>query len=90
MSFLAAICAMAKEAKRLLANEVEVESEKYAFRCFLRGWASSATTTRQRGRFYSATFPAIPFSATRQRRRSSWSTRKPSAMLPRLSDWRLR
>lgn len=35
MSFLAALCAMAKEAKRVLAKEAEVESEKYAFRCFL-------------------------------------------------------
>lgn len=35
MSFLAAMCAMAKEAKRVLAKETEVESEKYAFRCFL-------------------------------------------------------
>lgn len=33
--FLAAICGMAKEAKRILAKETEVESEKYAFRCFL-------------------------------------------------------
>ena len=35
MSFLTAFCAMAKEAKRVLAKETEVESEKYAFRCFL-------------------------------------------------------
>lgn len=35
MSFLAALCAMAKEAKWVLAKEAEVESEKYAFRCFL-------------------------------------------------------
>ena len=35
MSFLAALCAMAREAKRVLANEADVESEKYAFRCFL-------------------------------------------------------
>lgn len=35
MSFFAALCAMAKEAKRVLAKEAEVESEKYAFRCFL-------------------------------------------------------
>ena len=33
--FLAALCGMAKEAKRVLAKEAEVESEKYAFRCFL-------------------------------------------------------
>jgi len=33
--FLAALCGMAKEAKRVLAMETEVESEKYAFRCFL-------------------------------------------------------
>ena len=26
---------MAKEAKRVIAKEAEVESEKYAFRCFL-------------------------------------------------------
>ena len=35
MSFLAALCKMAKEAKRVTATETEVESEKYAFRCFL-------------------------------------------------------
>lgn len=35
MSFLTALCTMAKEAKRVLAKETEVESEKYAFRCFL-------------------------------------------------------
>ena len=35
MSFIAALCKMAKEAKRVTAKEVEVESEKYAFRCFL-------------------------------------------------------
>lgn len=33
--FLAALCRMAREAKRVLAKETEVESEKYAFRCFL-------------------------------------------------------
>mgnify|MGYP007069967507 CR=1 FL=1 len=35
MSFLAELCRMAKEAKRVTATETEVESEKYAFRCFL-------------------------------------------------------
>lgn len=35
MSFIAALCKMAKDAKRVTAKEVEVESEKYAFRCFL-------------------------------------------------------
>lgn len=33
--FIAALCRMAKDAKRVLAKETEVESEKYAFRCFL-------------------------------------------------------
>ena len=33
--FLSALCGMAKDAKRVLAKETEVESEKYAFRCFL-------------------------------------------------------
>ena len=33
--FLATFCRMAKGAKRVLAKETEVESEKYAFRCFL-------------------------------------------------------
>ena len=33
--FLSALCKMAKEAKRVIAKEAEVESEKYAFRCFL-------------------------------------------------------
>ena len=35
MSFIAALCKMAKEAKRVTAKEADVESEKYAFRCFL-------------------------------------------------------
>ena len=35
VAFLAALCKMAKDAKRVLAKETEVESEKYAFRCFL-------------------------------------------------------
>lgn len=35
MSFIAALSAMAKEAKRVTATEKEVESEKYAFRGFL-------------------------------------------------------
>ena len=35
MSFLTALRAMAKEAKRVLAKETEAENEKYAFRCFL-------------------------------------------------------
>lgn len=34
-AFLAALCRMAKEAKRITATEKEVESEKYAFRGFL-------------------------------------------------------
>ena len=33
--FIAALCKMAKEAKRVTATEKEVENEKYAFRCFL-------------------------------------------------------
>ena len=32
---LAALCGMAKDAERVLAKETEVESEKYAFSCFL-------------------------------------------------------
>ena len=35
LSLITALCAMAKEAKRVTAKEAEVESEKYAFRCFL-------------------------------------------------------
>lgn len=35
ISFIAALCKMAKEAKRVTAKKTEVESEKYAFRCFL-------------------------------------------------------
>ena len=35
IGFIAALCKMAKEAKRVTAKETEVESEKYAFRCFL-------------------------------------------------------
>ena len=35
ISFIAALSAMAKEAKRVTATEKEVESEKYAFRGFL-------------------------------------------------------
>ena len=33
--FITALCNMSKDAKRVLAKETEVESEKYAFRCFL-------------------------------------------------------
>ena len=33
--FIAALCRMSKEAKRVIATEKEVENEKYAFRCFL-------------------------------------------------------
>lgn len=33
--FVTALCDMAKNAKRVTAKEKEVESEKYAFRCFL-------------------------------------------------------
>lgn len=35
MSFIAALCSMAKDAKRVTSTEKGVESEKYAFRCFL-------------------------------------------------------
>ena len=35
LSFVAALCAMAKEAKRVTVTEKDVESEKYAFRGFL-------------------------------------------------------
>ena len=35
MSLIAALSQMAKEATRVTATEAEVESEKYAFRCFL-------------------------------------------------------
>jgi hypothetical protein len=34
-NFIAKLCAMAKEAKRVTASEKEVDNEKYAFRCFL-------------------------------------------------------
>ena len=34
-NFIAKLCAMAKEAKRVTATEKEVDNEKYAFRCFL-------------------------------------------------------
>lgn len=33
--FIAALCEMSKNAKRVTAKEKEVENEKYAFRCFL-------------------------------------------------------
>lgn len=35
MSFITALCAMAKEAKRVTAKEKDTDNEKYAFRCFL-------------------------------------------------------
>ena len=35
LSFITALCKMSKEAQRVTAKETEVESEKYAFRCFL-------------------------------------------------------
>ena len=34
-NFIAALCRMSKEAKRVTATAKEVENEKYAFRCFL-------------------------------------------------------
>ena len=34
-NFIAALCRMSKEAKRVTATQQEVENEKYAFRCFL-------------------------------------------------------
>jgi hypothetical protein len=34
-NFIAKLCAMSKEAKRVTATEKEVYNEKYAFRCFL-------------------------------------------------------
>ena len=33
--FIAALCDMARNQKRITATEKEVENEKYAFRCFL-------------------------------------------------------
>ena len=33
--FIAALCKMSKDAKRISATEKEVDNEKYAFRCFL-------------------------------------------------------
>ena len=35
MNFIANLCAMAKDAKRITATEKPVDNEKYAFRCFL-------------------------------------------------------
>ncbi len=35
MHFIAALCEMSRNAKRVTATEKEVENEKYAFRCFL-------------------------------------------------------
>ena len=35
MSFIANLCAMAKNAKRITVTEKPVDNEKYAFRCFL-------------------------------------------------------
>ena len=34
-NFIAALCRMTKETKRVTATAKEVENEKYAFRCFL-------------------------------------------------------
>lgn len=34
-NFIAALCRMSKEAKRVTATQKEVDNEKYAFRCFL-------------------------------------------------------
>lgn len=33
--FIAALCEMSRNAKRVTATEKEVDNEKYAFRCFL-------------------------------------------------------
>ncbi len=35
LSLISALCTMAKDAKRVTAKETDIESEKYAFRCFL-------------------------------------------------------
>ncbi len=35
LAFISALCKMSREAKRVTAKEVPVDSEKYAFRCFL-------------------------------------------------------
>ena len=33
--FIAALCEMSRNAKRVIATEKDVDNEKYAFRCFL-------------------------------------------------------
>ena len=50
MSFIATLCAMAKNAKRITATEKPVDNEKYAFRCFLLrlGFIGSAYKTQRK------------------------------------------
>ena len=44
--FISALCEMSRNAKRVTATEKPVENEKYAFRCFLLRWDSSAANIK--------------------------------------------
>ena len=81
MSFIAALGKMAREAKRVTAKEAEVESEKYAFRCFLirLGFVGEDFKTQRKILMHrlsgSAAFPsrekADAFSAAQKARRNT-------------------
>lgn len=81
MSFIAALCAMAKDAKRVTAKEKDVESEKYAFRGFLLrlGFIGDASKAQRKillkNLSGSAAFPdkakADAFSATQKEKRDA-------------------
>lgn len=67
--FIAALCEMALNQKRITAKEKPVDNDKYAFRCFLLRWASSVRTTRPSAKSCSATSPAPRPSKAVQRKR---------------------
>ena len=80
-AFLAALCKMAKDAKRVTATEKDVESEKYAFRGFLLRLGFIGAESKEQRKFLlknlsgSAAFPnkkkADAFSAAQKTKRDA-------------------
>lgn len=80
-AFIAALCKMAKESKRILATEKDVDSEKYAFRGFLLRLGFIGTESKAHRRILlknlsgSAAFPnkekADAFSAAQKAKRDA-------------------
>ncbi|MBQ9685224.1 MAG: virulence protein [Oscillospiraceae bacterium] len=80
-AFIAALCRMAKEAKRVTATEKDVESEKYAFRGFLLRLGFIGAESKEQRKFLlknlsgSAAFPnkekADAFSAAQKAKRDA-------------------